>query len=246
MNTKNLLSATVWCLYAVVSILLAMTIAFYLFGYFDYGYRYWYQLLDISEHLNIYAAQNTLKPQFHRLTMEEHISLFSQIVTAVHGSGEGLGSLSYRTSSGIEIKLLHGAEIQHLKDVAVLLGRVKLFALLILFCWPLLALLVLREGRTSWWQRSLGLSFIFFPLLVWMLVVGPTQLFYQLHEWIFPPNNPWFFYWEESHMSAMMKAPFLFGVIAVGIAVITVLLTPLIHLLGIAIALQLRTLFKAR
>lgn len=246
MNTKNLFSASIWCLYAVACIVLAMTIAFYVFGYFDYGYRYWYQLLDIGEHLHIYAAQNTLKPQFHRLAMEEHITLFSQIVTAVHGNGEGLDTLSYHTPNGVEIKLLHGAEVQHLKDVSVLFGQVKLFALLMLFCWPLLALLVLREGRTSWWQRSLSLSFIFSPLVVWLLVVGPTQLFYQLHEWIFPPNNPWFFYWEESHMSAMMKAPFLFGVIAVGIVVITVVLTPVIHLLGMVMALQVRALLKAR
>lgn len=246
MNIKKLFSASIWCLYAVTCIILAMAIAFYLFGYFDYGYGYWYQLLDIGEHLNIYAAQNTLKPQFHRLTMEEHITLFSHIVTAVHGDAEGLEALSYRTLNGVEIKLLHDAEIQHLKDVAVLFGRAKLFALVILFCWPLLALLVLREGRTSWWQRSLGLVFIFLPLLIWLLAVGPTQLFYQLHEWIFPPHNPWFFYWEESHMSAMMKAPFLFGVIAVGIAIITVLFTPLIHMLGIAIALRMRVLFKTR
>lgn len=244
MKINNALSAVVWLLYAMACIVLAVTASFYLFGYFDYGYGIWYHVLDIGEHLATYASQNTLKPQFHLLEASEHIALFSQVSTAVHGNGEGLELLSYHTDAGLKIQLFHQAEIQHLRDVAVLFNQAKKGALLVLLAWPLLAYLVLKEGRTTWWQRSMGLSLIFVPLFIWLLIAGPTQVFYQLHEWVFPPDNAWFFYWEESHMSAMMKAPYLFGVIAMEIVVSALLLTPLVHGLGIKFALRLRAISK--
>lgn len=49
-------------------------------------------------------------------------------------------------------------------------------------------------------------------------LVGAKQVFYALHVWLFPSENQWFFYWELSLMSAMMKAPYLFGGIAVVLA----------------------------
>jgi hypothetical protein len=48
---------------------------------------------------------------------------------------------------------------------------------------------------------------------VW--VVGPVQVFYVLHELVFPAGHEWFFYYQDSLMSMMMQAPNLFGPIAV-------------------------------
>jgi len=244
MKINNLLSAFFWLLYAMACIVLAITLAFYFFGYFDYGYGIWYSLLGIDEHLATYASQNTLKPQFHLLSAAEHQALFSHVATSVHSNGKGLEELTYLTDTGLQIRLFHQAEIQHLQDVALLFKQAKLGALCVLLIWPLLAYLVLKEGRTSWWQRSLSLSLVFTPLLLWLGIAGPTQVFYQFHEWVFPAENAWFFYWEESHMSAMMKAPYLFGVIAIEIALCALLLTPLVHGLGLKFALRLRTLIQ--
>jgi hypothetical protein len=47
-----------------------------------------------------------------------------------------------------------------------------------------------------------------------VLAIGPRRVFYRMHEWVFPPENPWFFYYQDSLMSTMMKAPHLFGAIA--------------------------------
>ncbi len=46
------------------------------------------------------------------------------------------------------------------------------------------------------------------------MLIGPTKVFYWGHEVVFPENNQWFFYYEDSLMSTMMKAPALFGPIA--------------------------------
>ena len=57
--------------------------------------------------------------------------------------------------------------------------------------------------------------------VVVLIVVGPTKAFSQMHEWVFPPGNPWFFYYQQSLMSTMMWAPVLFGWIAAQWAVFT-------------------------
>ena len=49
---------------------------------------------------------------------------------------------------------------------------------------------------------------------VLLVLVGPVEVFYALHEWVFPANHQWFFYYEDSLMSTLMKAPDLFGAIA--------------------------------
>jgi uncharacterized membrane protein len=51
--------------------------------------------------------------------------------------------------------------------------------------------------------------------VVAVLAIGARQVFYWLHELVFPPDHPWFFYYQDSLMSTMMKAPYLFGAIAV-------------------------------
>jgi hypothetical protein len=66
-----------------------------------------------------------------------------------------------------------------------------------------------------------------------LLIAGPTQVFYQFHLWIFPADHQWFFYWQDSLMSTLMKAPVLFGGIAAVIALGALLLTPVLYWLGL-------------
>jgi len=63
-----------------------------------------------------------------------------------------------------------------------------------------------------------------FTLAVLVVLIGPTKIFYVGHELIFPNNHQWFFYYEESLMSTMMKAPALFGPIACQLLLLTMLL----------------------
>jgi len=61
-----------------------------------------------------------------------------------------------------------------------------------------------------------------------LLLIGPEAIFNQLHIWIFPENHQWFFYYEESLMSTMMKAPDLFAYIAGMLSLLSLLLTTLL------------------
>jgi hypothetical protein len=56
------------------------------------------------------------------------------------------------------------------------------------------------------------------------LLIGPVKAFYWLHTLVFPPGHEWFFYYEDSLMSTMMKAPDLFGYIALLWASLSLLL----------------------
>ncbi len=56
--------------------------------------------------------------------------------------------------------------------------------------------------------------------LVLMLAFGTKKLFYWLHAVVFPDDHQWFFYYEESLMSMLMKAPDLFVPISIQLLVL--------------------------
>ena len=65
-------------------------------------------------------------------------------------------------------------------------------------------------------------------------------MFYQFHIWLFPADHEWFFYWQDSLMSTLMKAPVLFGGIAVVLVGGTLVLTPLFYRGGLRLIGRLR------
>jgi hypothetical protein len=183
----------------------------------DFLYPAFYDAMDIDGHIQHFAPQNLYKSGFEDTTREERIRLFSEIVTAIHASGEGLAQLEYRgPDGGVIDRLLREPEVGHLQDVARLVDRLSLVGWLAVG-WLAAHLLLIRLRGWS------------MPTLAWLLgasalataggvaivlVVGPRRVFYWLHEVVFPPEHPWFFYYQESLMATMMKAPYLFGGIA--------------------------------
>jgi len=57
-----------------------------------------------------------------------------------------------------------------------------------------------------------------------ILAIGAKTVFYKLHTWIFPPGHQWFFYYQDSLMTTLMKAPVLFAGIAAEWLVLTIAL----------------------
>lgn len=56
-----------------------------------------------------------------------------------------------------------------------------------------------------------------FVAVSWLIWIGPTRVFYTLHEWVFPSDHQWMFSYQESLMTTLMKAPDLFAAIAVAV-----------------------------
>ena len=83
---------------------------------------------------------------------------------------------------------------------------------------------VLQMKFASIKYHLLGAAMLLTIIVCFILITGPTKVFYAGHELIFPSNHQWFFYYEDSLMSTMMKAPALFGPIACQLLVIAIAL----------------------
>lgn len=182
----------------------------------DFGYSIAYRLLDIGEHVQTFGPENRYKPDFELTTAREQKRLFGDIVRAIQHSGAGLREISYTTTGGQRHALLREAEAIHLQDVANLIDFFYRVA------WACLALLLITLALMHWRrlpppggkQILLGLAGLLAAVGLVLLVAGPTNTFYWLHTQIFPENHEWFFYYQDSLMTTLMKAPDLFGFIA--------------------------------
>jgi hypothetical protein len=191
----------------------------------NFLYPLWYQLLDIHEHISQYGPHNEYKSDFETTSDDVRFALFAQIVDAINSGGEGLGSLSYQDRSGASIRFLREPERIHLQSVANLLDKLRAFsyfalAVLLLSVWFMRRARVLVP-RTRRVLMTLVAGSTAVILVV--LAMGPERVFNTMHTWVFPAGEQWYFYYEESLMSTLMKAPDLFGAIAV-----TLLLTALL------------------
>ncbi len=182
---------------------------------FNFGYAQLYDTLNIKEHIEEFGPQNKYKVDFATTSDQERISLFGEIVQSIHQSGKGLEKIAYHNHEGIEFQLLRIPEIIHLQDVAHLLD---LFFQSVLFaCLGFSFLCVLG------YRFNLPLYSLFHTSILWvsiscilgglLLIIGPVKVFYWLHTVVFPSDHQWFFYYQESLMTTLMKAPDLFGAV---------------------------------
>ncbi len=207
---------------------------------FDYGYSFFYKQLDIASHIQKFAPQNRQgKTGFENTSAEKHHQLFSEICTAINHGGDGLRQLSYKASENAQPQLLlTDPEAVHLQDVA------NLIDLMMPVGWGALGLLILLIifARMAKYQLpTLGYSVmtliaISLLLMIIMVIIGPHEIFKSLHEMVFPDEHQWFFYYQDSLMTTLMKAPDIFFAIAavwaVLSAVIYLLIAALLKLLS--------------
>lgn len=193
----------------------------------NFLYPTWYEALSLNDAISKYAPDNKFKKGFENTNKQQHVELFSGIVTGIQRDGEGLRELSYIDRNNSQKRtLLTDAEAVHLEDVASLVSKFKY--LIIFGC--LIAFIVFMSMRSrkvviaKFKHHLLGGLGTIFALALLVVVIGPTKVFYVGHELIFPNNHQWFFYYEESLMSTMMKAPALFGPIACQLLLLTMLL----------------------
>ena len=230
-----------WFGYALTTVVLALGVTWALYGQADYGYSFWYSALDIDQHIDEYGPLNRYqRPDLEALDAQHHIELFHQIRVAVHEGGEGLASIHYPDRQGARETLLRPAEVQHLRDVAHLIDSGRWALAVAFLAWLPLAAWVARRPPPDWRRRALVAVTPLLAMVVWLLISGPEAVFYQFHIWLFPADHEWFFYWQDSLMSTLMKAPVLFGGIAVVLLGGALVITPLFYRGGLWLAGRLR------
>lgn len=233
-----------WPIFFTTQLIALALISWHLLAQFHFAYPLGYQLLNLDEHIAEYAPLNRFKDDFELVSPAEHWRLFGEISDAVQSSGRGLQAISYPLADGKTTGLMHEAEIIHLQDVANLIDVFYTTGIICLCIWfGLIALAYWQKYQLPSLKKIL-LGFLagFSLVAIIVFAIGPTAVFYWLHVQIFPDGHQWFFYYQDSLMTTLMKAPDIFAFIA--ILLITLLIALWCACLyGIKILLQ-RTAFS--
>ncbi len=214
-----------------LTLILSLYLSWIVLAKANFLYGFWYDYAGISEHIDHYAPKNRFRHDFETTDAQTRKALFAGIVKAIHHQGHGLQSLTYQDrTKTIDIPLLHSAEIVHLTDVVKLIELLKKLGWGVLFIWGALSIYRLRSRQPfpSPQKGLLNVTFSLFILAIPIAIFGAQKVFYQLHIWVFPADHHWFFYYQDSLMSTMMKAPDLFAYISISLLVLGILLFILI------------------
>lgn len=215
-----------YSIFALSSVVLALSLSWVLLLNTNFLYPIWHDVGGIGAGIDHFGPKNRFKPGFGESTKEDRSRIFAEINDAVHANGQGLADIRYQTpSSNGSQAFLHHDEIVHLQDVAKLINLLKIVSLANFLTWLALAgtFIVLFRALPPLSTQYLGLAVILTISLLVLFSIGPGKVFDQLHIWIFPKENKWFFYYQESLMSTLMMAPKLFGWIAASMALLTVI-----------------------
>lgn len=215
----KVLAPMAWFTLLLAALLTSLSVSWNFLASYDYGFPLFYDAYDVELHINKFAPQNDYILGLDQVDRGEHQRLFAEIVYGVHHQGEGLSEISFSLNDE-QIRLLRVPEVIHLEDVANLIdvfqgvgiGSVCVFL-------ALAGLLVHCRVRPNWRQQLAILTALVVIAVVVVFAVGPKEVFYQMHVWMFPDDHEWFFYYQDSLMTTLMKAPQIFGGIAATIVV---------------------------
>lgn len=210
--------AVVWTLIVGSGVWVSLFLAWQILSSVNFAYGLIYDWAEIDATIARFGPQNRYKRGLESTTRAERERIFAAIVTSINRDGEGLKQIHYHAKDGSDLgPFLRPPEVVHLQDVANLMATLR--------GWSYVAVgtLVLGVGFARWrqWRRPsakkmlIGVVVIAGLLSVAVFAYGPTALFYRWHTLIFPSDHQWFFFYQESLMTTLMRAPVIFGYIAV-------------------------------
>ena len=214
-------------LFSLCLLICSVFISWVLLAQVNFAYPALHSLMSIDQHIDKYGPQNRYKDGFELTDKPEQTRLFSEIVEAIHNNGKGLDSITYHTPKGEPISLLlRRAEVIHLEDVAHLINNFYMVSImtLLIACCLITGFKYKNIKLPGLKQQAIGILIFSAISFTTILIIGPVKVFYALHVWIFPDNHQWFFYYQESLMTVLMKAPDLFGAISGLIAVFAIVI----------------------
>jgi hypothetical protein len=207
-----------WAILLLAALPASLLASWQLLSSADFLYPVWYDVIGIDRTIAEYGPKNHYREHFELTTKEERSRLFAAIVAGIHDSGQGLETLTYHDARGQSVApLLRSPEITHLRDVARLVKRFYRLGLGAALVWivALAWLWRIRLPPPPLGRYFAGMGLLAVVLTFAVIAIGAKKVFYTAHTLIFPTGHPWFFYYEESLMTMLMKAPDLFAAIAV-------------------------------
>lgn len=225
MSAKSLRIYGFWTVYSVGSFLICLWLAWQLSAQVNFLYPLWYSTLEIDQTIEQTLPNHLYKKEFIATDVQEHHRLFAEMVTSIQNNGRGLEEIHFYSPSGKPLgQLLTESEIIHLQDVADLLNILGWFCLvLFIFCLIVLAAIIFfRLAMPSTKKLMISMFSLVVAAVGLILLLGAKEFFYWLHTVVFPENHQWFFYYEESLMSMLMKAPELFAPISIQLLLLSI------------------------
>jgi hypothetical protein len=209
-------SYLIWPLIFVGQLLATSLLAWHLLAQIDFAYPAGYKLLGLDTHIAEFAPRNRHIHGFEFTRPKDHWDLFAQITHSVQNHGEGLEEIHFTLPNDTKIPLMHNAEIIHLQDVSNLIHQFYLAGIAGFFIWIIFLAIAYRQKLRFPSLRNIVLGFCGGICMMTSIVLslGATKVFYWLHTEVFPEGHQWFFYYEDSLMTTLMKAPDIFAFIA--------------------------------
>lgn len=200
----------------VGQLLATSLLAWHLLAQINFAYPIGYKLLGLDTHIAEFAPRNRHIHGFEFTRPKDHWNLFAQITQAVQNNGAGLEDIHFTLPNDTKIPLMHAAEIIHLQDVSKLIHQFYLTGIAGFFIWMFFLCIAYQKKLNLPSLRNIVLGFCggIFVLSAIVISAGATQVFYWLHTQVFPAGHQWFFYYEDSLMTTLMKAPDIFAFIA--------------------------------
>lgn len=199
-----------------------------------FGYPVLYETLAIDEHIAEYAPQNRYRDGFAATSRAERLALFEGIVHAINRGGRGLVALRYQPAPEADpVPLLREPEVTHLRAVAGVVTVLNWAGAVALVAFGITGI-TMRLTAMRLWRTAplLGLGMVL--ALALMVVVAGLDTrddgwFAWGHNQLFGADHQWFFYYEDSLMTTLFKAPDLFAPIAVSLALVAVVAASLMY-----------------
>jgi hypothetical protein len=178
-----------------------------------------YDMHQIESHIAEFAPQNRQnRINFELTSKNERIRIVGKILRTVNSKGVGLETIKYFNTDGVPVNLfLTLAEVEHLKDVSVLVHLMNSIAFILMIIFIIIISLAWRYKTTTPSLLMLTCSMVGFVIITTgcIIFIGPQIVFNELHEWVFADKSEWHFYYQDSLMTTLLKAPDTFATIAI-------------------------------
>jgi hypothetical protein len=178
-----------------------------------------YDMHQIESHIAEFAPQNRQnRINFELTSKNERIRIVGKILRTVNSKGVGLETIKYFNTDGVPVNLfLTLAEVEHLKDVSVLVHLMNSIAFILIIIFIIIFSLAWRYKTTTPSLLMLTCSMVGFVIITTgcIIFIGPQIVFNELHEWVFADKSEWHFYYQDSLMTTLLKAPDTFATIAI-------------------------------
>jgi len=178
-----------------------------------------YDMHQIESHIAEFAPQNRQnRINFELTSKNERIRIVGKILRTVNSKGVGLETIKYFNTDGVPVNLfLTLAEVEHLEDVSVLVHFMNSIAFILIIIFIIIFSLAWRYKTTTPSLLMLTCNMVGFVIIATgcIIFIGPQIVFNELHEWVFADKSEWHFYYQDSLMTTLLKAPDTFATMAI-------------------------------